>query len=68
MITREVKPEILSSVLSVQSSFNTLTNAVLTMTIGVIVDHLDIGYGLMLTSAVLLLISFLIGTKQKSIF
>jgi len=68
MIAREVKPEILSSVLSVQSSFNTLTNAALTMTIGLIVDHLDIGYGLILTSVTLLLISLLIGGKQKSIF
>ena len=65
-IADHVAPEILTSVISAQSFFSTITTSVLALSIGILADLLGIGISFIIISAFLLLFTILLNLKKFS--
>ncbi len=64
-LAENVQNEILTTVISTQSFYKTITTAILAILIGVLADALGIGFSLMFISIVLFLLTILIDIRMK---
>ncbi|MEL6866898.1 MAG: hypothetical protein AAFP19_20910, partial [Bacteroidota bacterium] len=64
-LANNVPDEILTSVISVQSSYQTFTTALLSVLIGALADQFGVGIGLLLISATLLVLTALLDGRYK---
>jgi hypothetical protein len=63
-IADHVAPEILTSVISAQSFFSTITTSLIAISIGIAADSFDIGISFIIISTLLLLLTFLLNFQK----
>jgi hypothetical protein len=63
-IADHVAPEILTSVISAQSFFSTITTSLLALTIGVLADLWGVGTSFIIVSTILLLFTVLLNLQK----
>jgi len=67
-IADHVAPEILTSVISAQSFFSTITTSLIAISIGIVADSFDIGISFIIISALLLILTTLLNSQKLSHF
>ena len=65
LLADHVSNNILTSVISAQSFYQTIVTALLAVLLGLFADHLGIGFALAITSTILLLFTLVIGNSKK---